>query len=123
MSHVKQRLVALIMALTTTACTTWQPYSLPADQAPLPKLPYALRITRLDGSRISLLSPFARADTLYGRLQSDTVAIHFGDIQQLERERFSPGRTAAVVLAIPVALLVTYLVVCPGDKCQPTYAN
>jgi hypothetical protein len=122
-TSVRQRLVALILALTTTACTTWQPFVFPSAQSESLKLPYALRITRLDGSRLTVLSPFTRADTIFGRLHSDTVAILYRDIQRLERERFSPRRTAAVVLAIPVGFIITYLIVCSGGKCQPDYAN
>ena len=91
-------------------------------QARRERLPYAVRVTRSDGSRLALLAPFLRRDTLFGRRGRDTLAVPFQDISQLQSERFSTLRTGALLLAIPAALMVVYIVECSGDRCTPQYA-
>ena len=105
-------------ALVIAACTTWQPLAQGVDGSRLARLPYALRVTRADGSRRAVLAPFVRGDTLFGRVARDMIAVPLADIQQLERERFSAGRTTALVLAIPVALVVAFVVHCGDSWCR-----
>jgi hypothetical protein len=114
--------LSVITALMLAACTTWQPLAQGSAGAPPARLPYSLRITRLDSSRVAVLAPFVRQDTLFGRKARDTLAVPLQQIRGLERERFSVARTAAVILAIPVALVVVYLVECGNHRCSPTYA-
>jgi hypothetical protein len=114
--------LCVITALMLAACTTWQPLARGSIGAPPARLPYSLRITRLDSSRVAVLAPFVRQDTLFGRKGRDTLAVPLQHIRGLERERFSMGRTAAVILAIPVALVVVYIFECGNHRCSPTYA-
>jgi hypothetical protein len=63
-----------------------------------------------------------RADTLYGRMHGDKVAVPIAEIIGLERERLSLGRTLGVVIGVPVvALGVTYFILCGEGQCEPTY--
>jgi hypothetical protein len=103
-------------------CATWRAYELTPGPGVEQSLPYRLRATREDSARIALTSPFVRADTLYGRVHGDTVAVPLEEIVGLERERISLGRTIGAVIGIPaVALGVTYLILCGDGECQPTY--
>ena len=77
----------------------------PAQLEPGQSLPYRLRAARVDGTRISLTSPFAQSDTLFGRVRGDTIGIPFAEIARLERERLSPVRSVVTFVGVP---LVTY---------------
>jgi hypothetical protein len=110
------------MALVVSSCVTWRPYEPGPATSAGKSLPYLLRATRQDSSRIVLTTPFMRADTLYGRLRRDTVSLPVTEIVRLERERLSLDRTLALVIGVPaMALGVTYLVVCGSNDCNPGF--
>ena len=114
-THIRPWRCAVALALA--ACTTWRPLPL----SPSEKLPYVVRITRTDSSRVTLLSSFVRRDTLYGRAGRDTVGVPLSGIRLVEREQWSVLRTAVVVIALPAVILGTlYLIQCGGHGCQPT---
>lgn len=105
-------------------CFSWRPYEPAVPLSPSTGLPYRLRATLADSTRVELTSPFVRADTLYGRSgpQRDTVAVSVAEVRRLERERFNVWRTLGVTVVAPAAaLLVVYAVVCDDGNCQPTY--
>ena len=120
--HFSRVLVFVGLSSAVGGCATWRPYDsgpgLSAGQA----LPYRLRATREDSSRLALTTPFVRADTLYGRVRGDTIGVPLAEIIHLERERVSPERTVAVLIGVPaVALGVTYLIVCGSNDCTPGF--
>ena len=114
--------LALAIVLLVSSCVTWRPYGLEPGPVAEQSLPYLLRATRHDSSRMMLTAPFLRADTLYGRIKRDTVSLPVTQILRLERESLSLDRTLAVAIGAPVmALGVTYLVVCGNNDCSPEY--
>jgi len=115
------RPLSCLTALALAACTSWQPFAEGVDRTRPTKLPYALRVTRLDGSRTTLLGPFLRGDSLHGRLLRDTLSLPLREVRRLEQERFSITRSAALVLAVPAAFLVVYLIECRDNRCTPQY--
>jgi hypothetical protein len=115
---------ALVLLLGLAGCATWRPYEPAAPLSDATALPYRLRATLADSSRVELTSPFVRADTLYGRSgpKRDTLALAVEDVRRLERERFSVWRTLGITVAAPAAALVAvYAVVCGDSGCQPSY--
>jgi hypothetical protein len=112
-------LAGLLLAL---GCATWRPYQVAPNPPPGQSLPYRLRATRIDGSRVALTAPFVRADSLYGRERGDTVGLPLTDIVHMERQRTSVWRTAAVLVGVPViGSALAYLIACGSSGCQPTY--
>ena len=114
----------LVLSLSLAACFSWRPYEPAAPLSQSTALPYRLRVTLADSSRVELTSPFVRADTLYGRSgpRRDTLALAVTEVRRLERERFSVWRTLGVTVGAPAAALVAaYAVVCGDGGCQPTY--
>lgn len=106
-------ILLLAVPLGTTGCASWRPYEAGAGFTDGRTLPYRVRATRPDSSRIDLTAPFVQGDSLYGRISRDTVGLPLAEVVHLERERLSPERTAALVIGLPaVALGVTYLIVC-----------
>lgn len=108
--------------LATGACATWRPYEAGPNLQPGQSLPYQLRATRSDSSRIAITDPFIRSDTLYGRTRGDTIAVPLADVAGLERSRIDGLRTIGVLVGVPaVGLGVAYLVLCVVGDCQPDY--
>lgn len=120
---VRWKVLALLaMAVATSACVGWRPYEFETNRDSNGPLPYRLRATRGDSSRVVLITPFVRADTLFGRMQADTVGLPITDVAYVERERVSVKRTAAFVIGVPAAALgLTYLIVCGSNDCNPTF--
>ena len=117
---------ALTIALTLAGCSTWQPWHPPAPLAESPDLPYRLRATMADSTRVELTAPFLRADTLYGRTgngpRPDTTALSVTAVRGLERERFSLWRTLGATVGVPALTLgVVFVIVCGGGQCEPDY--
>ena len=114
--------VSLLLLFALTGCATWRPFDAGSTLRTARSLPYRLRVTRPDSTRVTLTEPFARGDTLYGRVQRNTLGVPIGEIAGFERERVHVGRTLGVVIGVPaVALGLTYLIVCGDSQCQATY--
>jgi len=115
------RPLCCVTALALAACSTWRPLAEGLDAARPTRLPYSLRVTRVDGSRATLLAPFVRGDSLHGRVLRDTLSIPLTEIQGLEQDRFSVARGVALVLALPAAFLVVYVIRCGNEGCGLDY--
>ena len=115
------RPLCYVTALALAACSTWRPFAEGLDPTRPTRLPYALRVTRVGGSRTTLLAPFIRGDSLHGRFLRDTLSIPLTEIQGLEQDRFSVGRSVALVLALPAAFVVVYVIRCGDNRCGPDY--
>lgn len=110
-----------LLTLSVTGCATWRPYGAASDIGPGQELPYRLRAERTDSSRVTLISPFTRGDTLFGRVQKDTLGIPLADIARLERERMAWDRTALMVVGVPAAALgLAYAILC-SSSCEADY--
>ena len=115
-------LAALLLSLPMGGCATWHSYDAGPGLSAGQSLPYYLRATREDSSRMVLTAPFVRAETLYGRRGRDRVEVSVAEIVLLERQRVNPGRTAALVFGVPaVALGLTYLFICGSNDCNPGF--
>ena len=115
------RPLCCLAALALAACSSWRPFAEGLDQTRPTRLPYALRVTRLDGSRTTLLGPFLRGDSLHGRVLRDTLSVPLREVRRLEQDRFNITRSVALVLAVPTAFLVVYLIECRDNRCTPQY--
>lgn len=112
-------LAALVLSLPVGGCATWRSYDAGPGLIAGQSLPFYLRATREDSSRMVLTAPFVQADTLYGRSDGDKVGVPVVEIVHLERQRVHAGRTAAVVVGVPaVALGVTYVILCGVNSCE-----
>jgi len=63
-----------IMILSGSGCTTWWPYDRSTLNSGLP-LPNTLRATRQDSSRVAMVFPTVKSNTLYGRRNDRPVAV------------------------------------------------
>ena len=113
--------LVLLLGLTLGGCVSWRPYEAGPSLGAKRHLPTRLRATRQDSTRLVLAAPFVRGDTLYGRVQDDTIGVSMEEIARLEWERLSGGRTAGLLLGVPAVLGLTYLFVCGSRQCEPIY--
>ena len=111
------QLMSWIGTLALCACSAWQPFADTAVATRPDRLPYALRVTRTDGSRTTLLAPFIRGDSLHGRVLRDTLSMPLSEVQRLEQDRFSVTRTVVVVLAVPMVFVAAYAIRCGDNRC------
>ena len=112
--------VAALTAAALVGCVSWHPIGLAAGVSETRPLPFRVRVTRVDSSRVTVLAPFLRADTLYGRLAGDTIGIPLSAIGHAEREQTHLVLTAAVVLMAPIVFVATlYFISCgsSGHRC------
>jgi hypothetical protein len=109
------RWMASATALGLAGCMTWHPIQLAREPAPR-GLPFVLRVTRSDSTRITMLAPFLRGDSLYGRVAADTVGLPLDDVRVAERQRFEPIGTFLVVVMVPVAVLYGLYVLSCGPS-------
>ncbi len=85
-------------------------------------LPRRLQATGRNGRRIVLTAPFLRSDTLFGRVDDDTVGVPLANIATIEREHLSIERTLGLALGVPIAAAgLTYLIVCGQGQCEAHY--
>lgn len=118
-----RELILLGFAIATMGCFTWKPYEPAAPLTESTSLPYRLRATLADSSRVDLTSPFVRADSIYGRSgpKRDTLALSVADVRRLEHQRFNIWRTLGAVLAPPAALVGVAVVACSVESCAGQY--
>ena len=120
--HQRRSRVLPISALILAACTTWRPIPPDLRITPTAPLPRGVRVTRPDGSRVMMVWPRVRGDTLYGVWYRDTVRVPLADVSRLEREQLSLPRTLALGVGLPVAVIGSlYLIMCGSGQCRPDY--
>ena len=95
-------MAVLLLALHVQACTAWQPSTVRPPQLIEEEEPSQVRITRTDGGRVTIQSPWVRADAIVGRgvrgspRPWEERSVVVSDIRQIETRRFSPGKTVGL---------------------------
>ncbi len=120
-----RRALAALTAVALLGCASWRRIDLTQSSTGSHQLPFRVRVTRVDSTRVTVLAPFLRADTLYGRVARDTIGIPVSDIDHADRERSYFILTAAMVMVAPIAILATlWYVGCglDGHRCR-AYAS
>ena len=113
-------ILGVAVALVVSGCTSWQqayPGSLssPADVIHA-RSPEDVKILRQRGVEIELHKPVVAGDSIVGearRFGFGRVAVPFSDIRRLDVREGDRVKTGVVmVVAAPVALLATVMVLC-----------
>ncbi len=110
------RRAALLLVLAA-ACHSWHTQPL-APESVLATHPSRIRITRTDGSRISIDQPTIHADTIVGTLHGSSyhqpVAIRLADVQNVATLR--PNSLKTMLLFGTVVALFYFTVTFAGAK-------
>ena len=115
MTRYRPHAVLILLMLTQTACTSWQPMATPSPPQFVAEevatmlaveRPDRVRVTEGDGTELVLEYPWVQADELVETVEEVSVRVPLGDIFRLEVRRFSVRRTAwAVAVTSVVAFL------------------
>ena len=116
--RVMLSITALWLPVTIAACRSWRAEPLNSVAPVAVRHPSAVRLTRVDGSRVVLRYPALVADTLVGSYDAE-ARIALADIRALETRGFSGARTAALagVVAAVVAVVKVHTA-CSGCACD-----
>jgi len=88
--------------------------------------PASIRVTRGDGTILTLKSPVVRGDSLVGAVSSEgatpSTGVALSEVGSVAVTKTAGGKTALLVLgiiAVPVVVLFTYVAIeCSGGACQ-----
>jgi hypothetical protein len=126
------RLIACILLATTTltACTSWHVETASPEQVVNIQHPKAVRVQRMDGSRVELKSPRISSDSLlgtavdksfFGSPAGKPAGMPLSDVYQLAVKRGSTGKTIALVVGVAavafLALAAAYVITCADSYC------
>ena len=111
-----RRILSVVLLVTyLPACSSWQVGTPTPAQFVEQEHPDRVRVTRIDGTTITLYSPTVRADSLIGTttgglarpVPSDAVGIPLAQVRQVEVRR---ANTAATLLILGVALVAVVVI-------------
>jgi hypothetical protein len=117
------RLIACVLLATTTltACTSWHVQTVSPEQVVNTEHPKAVRVQRMDGSRVVLKSPRISSDSLLGTAIGQPTGMPLSDVYQLAVKRGSTGKTIALVVGVAavafLALAAAYVITCADSYC------
>jgi hypothetical protein len=107
-----KKLTALY-ALITTACASWQKQPPPVPRVVAEeshgRYPH-VRVELTSGQRYDIYTPSVVGDSIIGLSKpasdskAERIAVATSDVKNIERQKFSGGRTLVAVLAITVAV-------------------
>jgi hypothetical protein len=110
-------LTTLFVASVLNGCTSWHTQLLSPQQVIDTKQPDRVRVTLPDGARIVLRGPRVAADSLVGLADHHPMAVPIGNIARVETRQFSAGKTIALTLAIPGAIVAVIAIDCAIEGC------
>jgi hypothetical protein len=97
---VRRTVALLLLPLVATNCQSWRAAEVEPRALVESEHPRDVRVTTLDSTRYVIDRPRIVADTLVGRRDNLTVAVPLRDVARVDVRRFSPGKTAAVLLVV-----------------------
>ena len=122
------RVIACVLLATTTltACTSWQVQTVSPEQVVNTEHPSAVRVQRMDGSRVELKSPRISADSLLGSAVDNSLfgspagkpaGMPLSDVYQLAVKRGNALKTVGLVIGLIAGTIVTLGLICAADDC------
>lgn len=126
MSALRCRPVALLMLMVFLAgCTTWRPTTLSPAQVIQEEGPSSIRVTRSDGTHVTVTRPVVHNDSIavleqacqtssvaggrFGCREFTRTLVPLGDVAGVEVSTVSGWRTATVLGAIGSAVGIIYM--------------
>ena len=109
----RRPIAALLLLLYLPACTSWQVGRPTPEEFLENEQPDEVRVTQTDGSRVELMSPEVRADSLVGTPKGGTVhvvSIPLSEIQFVEVKKGAAFKT--FLLVYPLLMVVGFVVGC-----------
>lgn len=98
--------MTLLITCIGVGCTEWHTTDKPLPVLLQGRAPEYVRISRRNGSRVTLHFPGFSGDTLVGDVDQQVVRIPLDSIQRIQTSRLSVPKTLAVLGVIGVATYV-----------------
>jgi hypothetical protein len=105
--------LGLSLLIQVTGCSSWHARQDPPAQVVAEKSYKVLRVTRTDGTRVTVYEPKLQQDTLVGQthprgstMTAAEVRVAVSDIQSLEVRRANTGGTVLLVAGIGATLII-----------------
>jgi len=118
----------LLAVLTLGGCMTWQPAGFATRDVLAAQRETIVRVRRHGGETLVLVAPRVIRDTLHGSVRSGAtaatsltqeVAIPLADVEGLEVERYSAGRTGLLIAAVGATALAVAAAVVANSAPEP----
>jgi hypothetical protein len=116
----------LLAALTLGGCMTWRPANIPTRALLAGHSETVVRVRRHGGEKLILLAPRITGDTLHGSLPHGSedlgswdVAIPLADVEAVEVERYSAGRTLLLLTAAGATAVAVVGAISGGSNDPP----
>src|SRR4051812_42597045 len=113
-----------LLGLVAEGCTSWNTQSVAPDRV-LAQRPDQVRLTLRDGNRVVIVAPAIVGDSLIGspaganpKHIAQRLAIPVSDIQSVEVQRISGGKTALLIAGVGVTALA---VIAAANCCGPDF--
>ena len=122
----RRPIAALLLLLYLPACTSWKVGRPTPEEFLENEQPDNVRVTQTDGSRVELMSPEVRADSLVGTAKEGTVhvvSIPLSGISFVEVKKVSAVKNLFLILGL--AMVVGAVVECWDGGCgmEPPVPN
>ena len=122
----RRPIALLLAALTLGGCMTWRPATTPTRALLAGHSETVVRVRRHGGEKLVLLAPRITGDTLHGMLPHGSegvgsweVAIPLADVEAVEVERYSAGRTLLLLTAAGATAVAVVAAVSGGSNDPP----
>ena len=96
----RRTIAVVLLLLYLPACTSWQVGKPSPEEFLENEQPEKVRVTQTNGSRVELVAPKVRADSLVGTVKGDTVSIALSEVQKVEVKEADSTRTGILVAGI-----------------------
>ena len=104
----RRTIAALLLLLYLPACTSWQVGKPSPEEFLENEHPEKVRVTQTDGSRVELMSPAVRADSLVGRVNGGTsVSIALSEVQKVEVRESDSTKTGLLAAGVLIWTMVS----------------
>ena len=117
-----RRVIAALLLVQLTGCYSWHSTTISPSQVIAEEEPSNVRVTRTDGSQLTLADPFIRNRSIVSRLGQIGASVLLSDVSSLEVERFSVGKTVGLILGITVGFVVV-LAAIYASSCSPVFES
>ena len=121
----RRTIAVVLLLLYLPACTSWQVGKTSPEQLFEDDPPEKVRVTQTDGSRVELMSPEVRADSLVGTMKGDTVtvAIALSQVQTLEVRESDSLKGLGLTIGILAVVVGLFALMAEGLKDMPIEVN
>lgn len=112
----------MLGAATLSACTSWQVQTVSPEQVIATQNPPAVRVQRLDGSRVVVDSPRIGGDSLVGATGGKPTGVPLADIYQLAIRHDDGAKSVGLVLVVAAGAFLILVgmvaIACSGGGCD-----